>query len=103
MAAGPARAGSSNPTTTTNLLRANGNGEQIGSGDWVTIRAAPGLDNAYRFFVEVPPATPRLVVEVFDADAGGGNNEGPRDLLTGNRFNTGVIYTLINPAGATVS
>ncbi len=98
-----ASAASSNPTSTTALLRLNGAGEQVVSGDWVGTAQAPALNDSYRFFIEVPPGLSQLVVEVFDADVGrGGNGEGTRDLLTGRRFNTSVAYSLFAPSGAQV-
>ncbi len=97
-----AHAGSSNPVGTTNVLRANGEGEVITSGDYVS-EPTGGIGTFYRFFVEVPPGLASLVVEVFDADVGaGGAAEGARDLLTSGAFDTSVSYRLFNPAGAQV-
>ncbi|HEX2222875.1 MAG TPA: hypothetical protein VHN15_01570, partial [Thermoanaerobaculia bacterium] len=99
----PARAGS---TGTTGLYTPQGGSAGTGNGDFVS-SSSPGLDTFYRYFVEVPPGLNRLVIEIFDADVGaGGDPEGtPAEGRDRNRsgWNTTATYSLVSPAGTTVT
>ncbi|HEY9421638.1 MAG TPA: hypothetical protein VIW92_09500, partial [Thermoanaerobaculia bacterium] len=86
-------------TGTTALLTPQGSAAGQANGEYVS---AP-LNTAYRVFVEVPPGTSRLVVDLFDADIGlGGDTEDTagRDRNRGD-YTTTATYSLRNPAGAT--
>lgn len=69
-------------------------------GDFITDNE--GLDEPYRFFLEVAPGTSRLVVEIFDADILAGTpadeEAGDRDLLRTNQ-DSFARYRLFDPAG----
>ncbi|HEX6900332.1 MAG TPA: C25 family cysteine peptidase [Thermoanaerobaculia bacterium] len=86
-------------TGSTALMTPQGSAAGQANGEYIS---AP-LNTAYRFFIEVPPGTSRLVVEIFDADVGlGGANEDTagRDRDR-NGYNTTATYSLRNPAGTT--
>jgi hypothetical protein len=87
-------------TPTNQLLAPLGGNSTIPNGDYVSIAAAPGLGTYLSFYIEVPPGVGQLAVDIFDADTGGG---GSHDLQMGGGFNTNTDFTLIDPAGATVS
>jgi len=96
----PLRAGT---TGTTALFTPQGSGTTTAQGEFVT--SSGGLDVPFRYFVEVPPGTPELFVDLFDADVGAGGaaeSNAQRDRARGG-FNTTVTYRLLNPAGTTVS
>ena len=100
LAAGPAHAAS---TGTTSLLRVTGSQGGTGFGDYVSDAGA--LNSRYRFFVEVPPGTARLEIDVFDADVGAGGSAedaANRDRLR-NTFNTSTAYRLFQPDGTQVT
>jgi hypothetical protein len=73
------------------------------NGDWVSDSTA--LNTFYRYFIEVVPGTPRLTVEIFDADVGRGANEDDagRDRDRGGGFSTTATYTLLRPDGTTAA
>lgn len=53
------------------LFNALNNPITIPNGDFVS--SDGGLTQAYRYFIEVPPGTPELAIDVFDGDVGGVN------------------------------
>ncbi|WP_456380098.1 C25 family cysteine peptidase [Thiolapillus sp.] len=57
---------------------------------------AAGLNTYYSYWIEVPPGTSELQVDIFDADIGGGANHD----VSRSGYNTAVRYTLHNPTGA---
>lgn len=85
-------------STGTELLRVTGGGGARNFGDYVS--ANTGLNTFYRFFVEVPPGTGNLTVEIFDPDFGAGGlveEAADRDRQrTG--FNSVVTYRLFDPS-----
>lgn len=90
----PLRAASTGPDA---LLTPQGSSAGQSNGEYIS---AP-LDTPFRFFIEVPPGTGRLVVELFDADVGaGGSGEAlaGRDRERG-AYNTTATYSLIAPSG----
>ncbi len=105
LVAGTALAGS---TSSTDLLRFNAGGAARSIGDYVTRDSAvapAGLDTYHSFFIEVPPATGQLVIDIFDADFGiGGTAEGEvnRDVVFG-AANSTTTYSLIDPAGNVIT
>lgn len=83
-------------------------GDVVGSGTFVS-GGFEGFDDAYEIFVEVPPGTTNLTIEVFDADHGqpGEAVESPNfmdfdDIAGGsNDFESGTItYELFTPTGS---
>lgn len=99
-AAGAAQAAS---TGDTSLLRITGSQGGTGFGDYVS--DADALNRSYRFFVEVPPGTAQLAIDVFDADVGAGGtaeDAANRDRLR-NAFNTTTAYRLFQPNGTQVT
>ncbi|MCX7997336.1 MAG: hypothetical protein N3A69_00100, partial [Leptospiraceae bacterium] len=83
---------------------------QIGSGrengDYVSA-TGPGQyitnNKYYAYFVEVPPATPRLVVEIFDPNIYEPTSGNIGEIQFGGSWNTTVSYTLISPSGTAVA
>ncbi len=57
---------------------------------------AAGLNTYYSYWIEVPPGTSELQVDIFDADIGAGANHD----VGRSGYNTAVRYTLHNPTGA---
>ena len=89
-------------TGTTQLITLQGSSAGLNNGDFVS--DVNGLDNAHRYFIEVPPGLSRLNVEIFDADVGlGGTSEANagRDRARTAGFNSAARYTLLNPFGQT--
>lgn len=87
----------------TTLYTLQGGGAGTANGDYVT--ASAGMDEVYRYFIEVPSGLSRLQVELFDADIGlGGTGEAAagRDRARNSTptFNTAATYSLIDPSGA---
>lgn len=84
---------------TSSLFMFTGGGAATSNGDFVS--ANGGLDTYYSFFVEVPPATSELNVELFDADvgAGGGTEAAAQRDRARSGFDSSVIYSLRDPAG----
>lgn len=90
-------------TGTSNLYTPNGGDSGTGNGDFVS--TSDGLDSIYQFFVEVPPGTTNLTIQVFDADVGaGGTGEATagRDRQRGTSWNSSCSYLIRNPAGTQV-
>jgi hypothetical protein len=89
----PARAAGTPATTTTpntasELINQQGSATITQDGDYISaVTANGGINQPYRFYVEVPPNLPRLVVDLFDPDVLAGANdaadERDRTLLTG--------------------
>ena len=93
------------PTTGNNatdpylIMRASGNA--CGEGDSVTCTGTTALtsNKYYSFFIEVPPSTGELRIELFDADVGLG---GAAEVTAGrDTAAASYNYTLINPASGT--
>ncbi|MEW6207641.1 MAG: C25 family cysteine peptidase [Acidobacteriota bacterium] len=87
----------------TALYTLQGGGAGTANGDYVT--ASAGMDEVYRYFIEVPSGLTRLQIELFDADIGlGGSGEATagrdRSRAGGDPdFNTSATYSLIDPSG----
>lgn len=106
------------PLTTTNrnsLLGILGPDRGFGFGDYVTDRVSGlqrgGAVETYDYYIEVPPAQAQLVVQIFDADAGAGDNLGTpavnedqhdQDNTTAG-FEMVTTYQLFDPAGTLVA
>jgi len=85
------------------LLKPHGGAAATGVGDYVSSSGA--LNGPYRFYVEVPAGTNRLVVDIFDADVGmGGAAEATpgRDRTTSGNWTTTAYYRLFDPGGTQV-
>ncbi len=83
----------------TNLFTFTGGGAATSNGDYVS--ASGGLATYYSFFIEVPPSTAELNLDIFDADVGlGGAAEAAagRDRARGG-YDSSVTYSLRDPAG----
>jgi hypothetical protein len=87
--------------STSTLLRQIGSGAQTASGDYIGSNQGAGLDTYYRYFIEVPPGTARLTVDIYDADIGAVTNY--TDWQIGGGYNTSCNYYLNNPAGGNVA
>jgi hypothetical protein len=78
-----------------------GAGDGTANGDYIT--STGGLQTAYHYFIEVPPGSSRLVVDLFDADVNsGGATENTADRDSNDSTATQAVYTLLDPSGATV-
>jgi len=83
-----------------------GQGAGTGNGDFIS--DDNGLDTFYSYWIEVPPSTNTLTIQIFDADIGAGgageNTSGSvgRDRQRGGSHDTACDYILRNPAGATI-
>ncbi|MBX3245218.1 MAG: hypothetical protein KF685_12275, partial [Acidobacteria bacterium] len=86
-------------TGTSALFMLNGGGSGTANGDYIS--DSDGLNQAYRFFVEVPPDLPALSIDIFDADvgAGGSAEAGAGRDRARNSFNSSVSYSLFDPEG----
>ncbi|HEV8630084.1 MAG TPA: hypothetical protein VGV61_07175, partial [Thermoanaerobaculia bacterium] len=94
-------ASSTTPNTASQLITPQGSATLTENGDFVSSTA--GLNQPYRYYIEVPPSLTRLVVDLFDADvlANAGDAAAERDrplTATGSC----VEYTLRNPSGTSV-
>jgi hypothetical protein len=89
-------------TGTTAIYRQIGSGAATQSGDYISSNQGAGLNTYYRYFIEVPPSTPRLTVDIFDGDIGAGTGNNYTDWQIGNNYDTRCRYTLYNPSGAQV-
>ncbi len=101
-AAGAAYAGSTRPGE---LFMPQGGGAGTANGDFI-MADPPGLNTFYRYFIEVPAGTSRLVVDLFDADVGAGGTAeaaASRDRARGGSFNTTATYSLRDPSGTSVT
>ncbi|HKI04869.1 MAG TPA: C25 family cysteine peptidase [Thermoanaerobaculia bacterium] len=97
----PLRAAS---TGTTALHTPQGSDAGTPNGDYIS--DAGGLNTFYRYFIEVPPGTGRLTVEVWDADIGEGGaaeDTAGRDRDRDDGYDSQVDYTLIRPDGSTAA
>jgi hypothetical protein len=117
LAGGTPHPGNSALTTTNRnqLIGILGPDRGFGFGDYVTDRVSGlqrgGATTPYRFFVEVPPGQTQLVVQIFDAEVGGGDNLGTpavnEDLHDQDNTTAGysqvLVYSLIDPAGTVVA
>ena len=86
------------------LLKQHGGAAANQVGDYVS--SSGGFNGPYRYYIEVPAGTARLVVDIFDADVGMGGaaeaNAG-RDRTTSGNWTTTAYYRLFNPSGTQVS
>jgi|WetSurMetagenome_2_1015567.scaffolds.fasta_scaffold00663_8 hypothetical protein len=74
---------------------------QAHHGDYITapsLTGRGGLNTYHQYFIEVPPGTGNLTVELFDAIVGGAS---PWDQMIGAAWNTTARYSLIAPDGTT--
>ncbi|HYG64936.1 MAG TPA: hypothetical protein VEL74_20305, partial [Thermoanaerobaculia bacterium] len=97
----PARSAS---TPNGQWVTPQGSSAGTANGDYLSSNSPDGLDEPYRYFVEVPPGLSRLVIELFDADlgAGGGTEDtAGRDRDRAGGFDGEATYTLVHPSGAT--
>ena len=83
--------------STTSMLREIGSGANPYSGDYISSNLGAGLDTYYRYFIEVPPGTARLTVDIYDADIGAVTNY--TDWQVSAPYNTACRYRLYNPTG----
>jgi hypothetical protein len=84
---------------TTGLFTITGAGAPTEYGDYVSASAA--LNTTYSLYVEVPPGTSNLTIDIFDADIGAGgaaDASGGRDRNRGG-YNSTVNYSLRDPSG----
>ena len=87
----------------------------FGFGDYLTDRVSGlqrgGAVETYDFYIEVPPDQLQLVLQIFDADAGAGDNlatnpanEDLHDQNNGtNNWEMSTTYELFDPSGASVA
>jgi len=86
------------------LIMQEGGGQPTANGDFITA-PSPGLNSNYSYFLEVPAGLSRLVIDLFDADWGGGaadaTNDRDRPLGTGGSagFESALTYQLFDPSG----
>ena len=86
--------------STTTIFRQIGSGAATASGDYISSNLGAGLDTYYSYFIEVPPDTTNLTVDIYDADIGAVTNY--TDWLIGALpYNTACRYRLYTPAGVT--
>lgn len=82
----------------TELQMPSGETGTIGQGDYVS--STGGLHTYLSYFIEVPPGSTNLVVDLYDADVGAGGAGDTNDRLR-TAYNTSVTYTLLRPDGTT--
>ncbi|MDX1432212.1 MAG: C25 family cysteine peptidase [Gammaproteobacteria bacterium] len=75
------------------LLVQSGSSAALNRGDYVS--SAAGLNTYHRYFIEVPPGTSSLQIDIFDLDVGANHDQ----VLAGGMF---VRYTIFNPNGLAV-
>lgn len=102
-------------TNRNSLIGLLGPDRGFGFGDYLTDRVSGlqrgGAVETYDFYVEVPPGQTQLVVQIFDADAGAGDNLGTpavnEDLHDQDNTTAGwsmvTTYELFDPSGASVA
>src|ERR1700690_1205262 len=73
-----------------------GSGSALGNGDYISSNTG-GLNTYFSYFIEVPPATGNLTLDIFDADIGGIGNGGAANDFNISGYNTNVRYELISP------
>ncbi len=84
-------------------LCVQGSGAPAQFGDYYS--ASDGGNTYYSFYIEVPPGTSVLDIDIFDPDVGlGGSGEVPlnRDRQRGGSWDTSTKYTLYDPSGTEV-
>jgi hypothetical protein len=93
-------------TGPANLITIQGSAAQCRWGDAYSaanntgcVGGATGLNTYYSYWVEVPPGTAQLELDIFDADIGANGVAGNHDTSRGGAYNTSVQYTLRDPAG----
>jgi hypothetical protein len=80
-----------------------GNTTNSSSGDFVSATSRySGLGSYYSYYIEVPPGTQNLTVEIYDANVYNSSNNNIDENL-GSSWNTTVAYSLLNPSAAQVS
>ncbi|NWG01082.1 MAG: hypothetical protein HXY19_09085, partial [Thermoanaerobaculaceae bacterium] len=92
-------------TRSGELFMPQGGGAPTQWGDFIASEP-PGLNTFYRYFIEVPAGTSRLVVDLFDADVGAGDTgeaAANRDRQRGGSWNTTATYSLYDPSGTAVT
>ena len=75
-------------------LGQSGSGAPLVQGDYVS--ALAGLDTYFSYFIEVPPGTLSLVIDIFDPNVGG-----LHDLVIGAN-DTATGYQVLDPTGSSV-
>lgn len=81
-----------------------GRGSDTLQGDYLSPDGSPSLRTYFAYYIEVPPSTASLVVQIFDADIGGSNSPFISDRYrSGGSWDTTVTYTLFNPSGGTAA
>lgn len=89
-------------TGDTSLYMPQNPGSPRQYGDYVSNDQGAAFDDLYIYWIEVPPGTSNLTVQVFDADFGNSATEGPLDrdrVLTGNFGGNSCTYRVFDPAG----
>ena len=102
-------------TNRNGLMGLLGPDRGFGFGDYVSDRFSGlqrlGAVETYDFYIEVPPGRPQLVLQIFDADAGAGDNLGTpavnEDLHdennATNNWEMTTTYELVDPSGLGMS
>ena len=86
---------------TTQHFKPAGSGDTTANGDFIS--SSGGLNTAYHYFIEVPPGSSRLVVDMWDADVNsGGATELAADRDSNDSTTTRAQYTLFDPSGGEV-
>jgi hypothetical protein len=88
-------------TGQSSLHMPQGTAAGTANGDYVSDAGA--LNTDYFYYIEVPPSTTRLQVEIFDADigrGGAGEDDANRDRDRGGGYGSQVDYTLFRPDGS---
>jgi len=90
------------PTNVTIMLSVAGRQMGLSNGEYVTEQG--GLNQPYRYYVEVPAGySGSLVIDIFDADCGAGGGSAARDFQHGGSFNSNFSYALTSPTGSSLS
>jgi len=79
-----------------------GKAQGPGSGDFVSSSVLPGLNSHYSYYIEVPPGTGNLTIDIFDANVINTTNNSTDENL-GSAWDTSVTYNLISPSGVTTT
>lgn len=85
------------------LVMQQGSGSSTAFGDYTS--DVNGLNTFYSYWVEVPPATGSLQINIYDRETGGGGGGEAADGRdrARNTFNTTTNYQVRNPAGTVVA
>jgi hypothetical protein len=83
-------------TGTTLLFRPQGATSTVSQGEYISTSLTLASDRYYAYFIEVPPSTPNLRVDIFDPDIGSTHDR------TVNSFAASCTYSIRNPAGTEV-